>query len=151
MALTLASAAVAEERQPSQPPAGESSGPFGAIGRLFGDVFNGVTGDLKSMTGRVGDLGGKATDAAKDAAGTVARIPATRVVAGRQKCERAPNGGPDCQAAAEALCRAKGLAGGRSLDIQSAQSCPAQVWLSAREPQPGECATDSFVTRAVCQ
>jgi hypothetical protein len=39
----------------------------------------------------------------------------------------------------------------RSLDTQSAQKCPARVWLSGRLPAENECPLETFVTRAVCQ
>jgi hypothetical protein len=98
------------------------------------------------------------TEAAKDAANatldvatSIIRLPGTRLVAGRHRCEPAPNGAPDCQAAASSLCRARGFQTGRSLDMQSEQKCPASVWLSGSSPAEGECGTEHYVTRAVCQ
>jgi hypothetical protein len=51
----------------------------------------------------------------------------------------------------DALCRAKGFQGGRTLDIASGQRCPARVYLENRPPKEGECRQETFVTRAVCQ
>ena len=78
-------------------------------------------------------------------------LPKTKIVSGRERCETAANGAPDCQGAIEALCRGKGLAAGGSLDIQSVQKCPARVWISGAQPKAGECRMESYVQRAFCQ
>lgn len=93
----------------------------------------------------------EAGEALKDAATAVARLPATGVVVGRERCESAPNGSPDCRTAADNVCRSQGYRGGRSLDVQAAERCPARVYISGRAPTPGECRTETFVIRAVCQ
>jgi hypothetical protein len=62
----------------------------------------------------------------------------------------APNGAPDCIAAAITLCKGKGFAGGTSADMTTADVCPAQVYLSGRSGGEG-CHTETFVSRAVCQ
>jgi len=89
-------------------------------------------------------------EGAKEAADAVARIPAARVVSGHQKCTLAANGAPDCLAAANAICKAKGFQAGKSVDMTTAEVCPAQVYLSGRNSGPG-CHTDTFVSRALCQ
>jgi hypothetical protein len=89
-------------------------------------------------------------EGAKEAADAVARIPAARVVSGHQKCTLAPNGAPDCLAAANAICTAKGFQSGKSVDMTTAEVCPAQVYLSGRNSGPG-CRTETFVSRALCQ
>lgn len=106
---------------------------------------------LKSATslGAAQDAAKGAASATMDAATSMIRLPGTRVVAGRQRCERAPNGGPDCQAAANVICVGKGFRTGRSLDMQSEENCPASAWLSGRTETA--CPTEHFVTRAVCQ
>ena len=38
----------------------------------------------------------------------------------RERCPIAPNGAPDCKAAAEIMCRTKGFATGNSVDYQTA-------------------------------
>jgi len=78
-------------------------------------------------------------------------LPRTKIVSGRERCETAANGAPDCRGAIEALCRSKGLAAGKSLDIQSAQKCPARVWISGAQPTTGECRMESYVQRAFCR
>ena len=91
-----------------------------------------------------------AADATKDAFGVVAKLPLTRVVTGRERCQLAPNGAPDCLAAAEALCRKQGYSTGKSLDFTSAEHCPPKVMLSARQSED-ECITVTFISRAMCQ
>jgi hypothetical protein len=93
----------------------------------------------------------KAGDAAKEAATAMIRLPNTRVIEVREKCEAATNGAPDCRAAANTACRGKGFNNGQPVDIQTAQKCPATIWLSGRAPGDGECKLETAVTRAVCQ
>ena len=66
-----------------------------------------------------------AKDAA-DAAGTASNCPATNVVAGHEVCRIAPNGAPDCVAAADAICKGKGFKSGKSVDMTTAENCPRQ-------------------------
>jgi len=124
---------------PPSPPATRLPTPaesFNAIGRLFGGATD-AAGDVAKGVG--------------DAAGTVARLPLTNVVNGKEMCVNAPNGAPDCAAASEALCRAKGFSRGASLDITSAYRCPAAFWAERREPNDRECVNEAFVSKAACQ
>ncbi len=89
-------------------------------------------------------------DNAKQAADAVGKLRNTSVVFGNEKCGVAPNGAPDCVAAARALCKAKGYESGQSLDMTTAEDCPAKVYLSGRNTGP-ECASVTFVSRALCQ
>jgi hypothetical protein len=89
-------------------------------------------------------------EGAKDAAGAVTRIPTARVVTGHEKCTIAPNGAPDCLVAANAICKTKGFASGKSVDMTTAEICPAQVYISGRSSGEG-CHTETFVSRALCQ
>jgi hypothetical protein len=73
------------------------------------------------------------------------------VVTGRSVCPVAGNGAPDCKAASDRLCKDKGYKDGKSLDIETAEKCSAKVYLSGRTGAPGECRTENFVTRAICQ
>ena len=96
-------------------------------------------------------LGNQTFDAAKDATGAVIGLPNARVVSARERCAPAQNGSPDCQTAADTLCRGKGFQSGKSLDTQSELKCPAKILLERRTPSEGECPTEIFVTRAMCQ
>jgi hypothetical protein len=92
----------------------------------------------------------EAAAAAKEAADALARFPNTKIIEGRERCELAANGSPDCVAAAEKICRAKGFAIGKSADIQSSRKCSVRAWLSGN-PSREACTTETFVTKAACQ
>lgn len=92
----------------------------------------------------------EATEAAKGAADAVVRLPEQRTVTGREQCPVAPNGAPDCGAAATALCRAKGFGSGKSVDSTTAEICPPRVMLSGRQTGSAECRMETFISRALC-
>lgn len=116
------------------------------IGSSFKDAGKGV-----ENFGREAGVAAKSTvDGARDAAGAVVRIPAARVLKGHEKCRLAPNGAPDCVAAATAICKKHGFESGSSADMTTAEVCPAQVYLSGRS-SGSECRTETFVSRALCQ
>jgi hypothetical protein len=91
-----------------------------------------------------------AADATRDAMGAVAKLPMSRIVQGRERCNTAPNGAPDCLAAAETLCRKQGFSTGKSIDFTSAESCPVKAWLGDKQSD-GECRTVTFISKAMCQ
>jgi hypothetical protein len=166
--LNVTSPPSAAEPPAAQPPAAQPQNPgfrpgfIDAFGRFIDDSAAKLNSQLKSTNETLGNIGSQTSGAAKDAAigavgtardaaGTIVGLPSARMVSGRERCETAPNGAPDCRAAADAACRAKGFGAGRSLDTQSVQKCPARVWLSGHLPAEGECPHETFVTRAVCQ
>jgi hypothetical protein len=170
LGLFLAQAATAEEaRQPQAPPAQQQTkepGVFESIARWFENGFSNLKNGMKGGIDNLGDkatntgktigekaaeVGKGAADATKGAVDAVKKLPATRVVEGRVQCDVAANGAPDCRAAALSICAAKGLASGTSMDFVSAEKCPAAVWMNRRKAEPGECVTETFVTRAMCQ
>lgn len=135
---------------------------IGALGRLLNQSISnvgaaanaGVKGageTIGATSSAAGDLARGVTSGVTDAAGTVARLPLSNVVAGFQRCAIAGNGAPDCGVASVALCRSKGFSTGSSIDITSSRKCPASVWSQGREPMPGECQDEFFVSRAMCQ
>jgi hypothetical protein len=135
---------------------------IGALGRLLNQSISnvgaaanaGVKGageTIGATSSAAGDLARGVTSGVTDAAGTVARLPLSNVVAGFQRCAIAGNGAPDCGVASVALCQSKGFSTGSSIDITSSRKCPASVWSQGREPMPGECQDESFVSRAMCQ
>jgi hypothetical protein len=151
-ALVVWAGAAAAQDAPQRPR--PEPGLFGIFGKWVDDTLSDVNSGLGDARGTLNDAAGRATDTAKDAADTaakVARIPLTGVVSGRQRCLAAPNQAPDCQAATDALCRDKGFKSGRSVDVQSAQKCPAEVWISGRQATAAECTMETYVTRAMCQ
>jgi hypothetical protein len=137
----------AQAEPPAVPPPSYQPGFLDTLGRWFGDSRSALESQLKSTQEAIGNVGSQA----RDAAGSVVAIPGTRVVTGRQLCPSAANGAPDCQQGVDALCRAKGFQGGRSLDVTSGQRCPARVYIENRPPKEGECRMETYVTRAVCQ
>jgi hypothetical protein len=128
----------------------EEPGLFEGIARWFDETFSGAGRQVENFGNEAGIAAKTTVDSAKDAAGAVARIPAARVMSGHAKCTTAPNGAPDCIAAANALCKAKGFESGRSLDMTTAEVCPAKVLMSGRSA-PGDCRDETFVSRAFCQ
>ena len=93
----------------------------------------------------------EAAAATKSATDAMLKLPVTRMIEGRERCQVAPNGSPDCRAAVDAICKAKGFDGGKSLDTQTAEKCSPRAWLSRRLTGQGECRIETFVTRAACQ
>ena len=88
---------------------------------------------------------------ARDAGDNLSRFSKQQVVAGRVKCPLAANGAPDCKVAADRLCTDNGFKGGRSINSDSAENCPASVILSDKPPEPANCQVENFVIRALCQ
>jgi hypothetical protein len=163
---------------PASPHPVDKPGLFEAIGRWIDRGNDSFRDHLRGSRRRVDEtaessrqIGDKATDIGKGAAelgkgavdvtkgaveatrgaiDTVVRLPAARVINGHERCGVAPNGAPDCVAAAEALCRRQGFSSGKSLDFTSAEECSARVMLSGRQSN-NDCVTVTFISRAVCQ
>jgi hypothetical protein len=155
-ALVLGSALAAAQDAAKQP-APEPEGFFARMGHWFDQSAENFNAGVRSMRQRFQNFGNEAgvvarttVDNTKAAADAVARLPNARVVRGHEKCKIAPNGAPDCVAAAIAMCKAKGFEGGSSLDMTTAEVCPAQVYLSGRSSGEG-CHTETFVSRVLCQ
>lgn len=145
--------------QPKQP------GVFEAIGRWFDEGASNFRDHLRGAKQKMDDLnddaaanskgfsenaakvGQGAADATKNAVDAVAKLPTARLMNGRERCGNAPNGAPDCVAAAEALCRKYGYTSGKSMDFTSAEECPVKAVLG----QTNECTTVTFISRAMCQ
>jgi hypothetical protein len=159
----LSASAAAPAQQPQQsdsPPAAAESkfDPFGSIARWFDQSFSKLGSSFKDAKSNVDNFNREAavaarstTEAAKDAADAVVRLPTARVVTGHQNCAIAANGAPDCLSAAGAMCKAQGFQSGKSVDITTAEECPTSVMLGRRAAEPGECRTVNFVSRALCQ
>ena len=153
--VAMASAlAVAQDHASPKP---DEPGILGGIGRWFEQQADNLSSSFKDAGKKVQNFGQEAgiaakttVEGAKDAAGAMARLPSARVITGHEKCRIAPNGAPDCVAAAVAMCKAKGFESGKSADMTTAEICPAQVYLSGRG-SGAECRTETFVSRAFCQ
>jgi hypothetical protein len=142
---------------PAQPAPAERPGFIYAFGRWW-DSARGKIEDLKKQSNGVGngasevtqDVLQHAAEATKDAATAIARLPGARFIEVHQRCAVAPNGAPDCRAAAANVCRSKGFNDGHPVDVQSSENCPPAVWMSGREPKPGECPEETVVLMAAC-
>ena len=101
----------------------------------------------------------KSTEAAADmmkgaakAADTMSKnLGGSHLIAGPIVCPLAPNGAPDCRAAAVQLCKQHGYQTGSSVDYVTAEKCPAEVTIAGRRPESGECPIEHTVTKAICQ
>jgi hypothetical protein len=133
------------------PPEAFKPGFIDAVGRWLEEGANRFKSDMQGAQEKFDKFGNQARDTAKETTGAVIGLPNARVIAGHERCVAAQGGGPDCQAAADAVCRGKGFQGGKSLDTQSEQKCPTKLLLEGRAPNATECPTTIFVTRAMCQ
>jgi hypothetical protein len=134
------------ESAPPAVPRVENPGLFNEIGKLF-DNPSSILPTLKDPRETIDDFNARA----KDAADALTRLVAPSIVKGRMPCPVQANGAPDCKAASDKLCQTNGFKEGKSLDTDSAQSCPAAALLSGGNRQPGNCRTNNYVTRALCQ
>lgn len=132
--------------QPSTPakPA-HNPGLVEELGKLLKDSASNLSSGWKGSQKTLEDLNAKT----KDATESLTRVQS--VTTGRAACPMTANGAPDCNVAAEQLCKGKGFKSGKSLDIETSEKCSAKVYLSGRTGAPGECRTENYVTRAVCQ
>jgi hypothetical protein len=137
------------------PPSPEKPGFISAFGSWMQRGVANMGAGFGAIGGRTSEAAKGAADAAtgiaRDTAATVTRLPATRIIGGRERCVLAPNGAPDCRIAAEALCRAKGYGSGTSVDFETDEKCPPPYRLSSRNTPEGVCTMEHFVTRALCQ
>lgn len=130
---------------PHPAPRSGSSGFVEELGKLLKDSASHLSSGLKGSQKTLEDFNAKTKSA------TDGLTKMQSVTTGRAACPVAANGAPDCNTAAETLCKAKGFANGKSLDIETAEKCSARVYISGRTGAPGECRTENFVTRALCQ
>jgi hypothetical protein len=131
---------------PAEAPPPENPGLINEIGKMFDKLPT-----LKSPGETIDDLNARAKDAAKGASDTLSRITTSSMVTGRMTCPLSANGAPDCKSASDKLCQSKGFKDGKSLLTDSAETCSAKVLIPGRARKPGDCRTDTFVTRALCQ
>lgn len=148
---------------PVQPPqattrpedASKRDGFFDALNRWMDKSAKDFKASVDESNAKWREFGEQTEKAAKDAAAAqkeaaeaFKNLSNVRVVEGRQICVQAPNGSPDCQAAAEVICRGKGFGKGQSADIQTTRKCSAKAFLTRNA---GECRTETVVVKAACQ
>lgn len=145
--------------RPAAPPAlsppPKKEGFFDALGRWWDQSQSEFRANIDKMKGQIDSFNQRtvkatrdAVEATRDATDALVKLPSTRIVEGRERCGIAPNGSPDCQAAAEMICRSKGFKSGASANIESARKCSARALLSRSDE---DCTTETIVTRAACQ
>jgi hypothetical protein len=135
-----------QQIEPS-PPRDENPGLINEIGKLF-EKSKSLLPPLKSPSETIDDFNARTKDAGQNLS-NMAR-PST-MVSGRAACLVAANGAPDCKAGADRLCQSKGYTEGKSLDTDAAEKCSPKVYLPGRKREPGDCRTENYVTRALCQ
>lgn len=133
--------------QPVEPPREENPGLINEIGKLF-EKSKSLLPPLKSPGETLEELNA----GAKDSGGGLSNLARPSImVSGRAACLVAANGAPDCKAGADRLCQSKGYKEGKSLDTDAAEKCSPKVFLPGYKRQPGDCKTENYVTRALCQ
>jgi hypothetical protein len=144
------------ENEPAPPPSPqpvpeENPGLINELGKLW-DKSRSMLPAIKSPQETIEDLNARARDATRDAGDSLSRIakPAL-MVTGRMGCPVSANGAPDCKTGADKLCQSKGYKEGKSLDTDAAEKCSAKVYLPGHKREPGDCRTENYVTRALCQ
>jgi hypothetical protein len=138
--------------QPVEPPApAENPGLINEIGKLF-EKSKSLLPTIKSPGETIDDLNARAKDAARDAGDSLTSLAKpSLMVKGRAACGVAANGAPDCKAGADKLCQSKGYKEGKSVDTDAAEKCSPKVFIPGRQREPGDCKTENYVTRALCQ
>jgi len=135
--------------QQIEPPAAEPENPglINEIGKLF-EKSKSILPSLKSPSETVDDFNARAKGAGESLS-NMARP--SIMVTGRAACVVSANGAPDCKAGADKLCQTKGYKEGKSLDTDAAEKCSPKVFIPGRKREPGDCKTENYVTRALCQ
>jgi len=118
--------------------------------RRMDDLGDQAAANSRDLQERAAEAGRGAAELTKGAVETMVKLPAGRPVFGRERCTTAPNGAPDCVAAAEALCRKHGFSTGKSMEFTQAEECPPRSVLAARQSDV-QCVTVTFISRAMCQ
>jgi hypothetical protein len=137
-----------QQIEPPPPPApAENPGLINEIGKLF-EKSKSLLPTIKSPGETIDDLNARAKDAG-DSLTNLAKP--SLMVKGRAACAVAANGAPDCKAGADKLCQSKGYKEGKSVDTDAAEKCSPKVYIPGRQRQPGDCKTENYVTRALCQ
>jgi hypothetical protein len=136
-----------QQIEPSPPPRDENPGLINEIGKLF-EKSKSLLPPLKSPSETIDDLNARTKDAWQSLSNMAKP---SSMVKGRAACLVAANGAPDCKAGADKLCQSNGYKEGKSLDTDAAEKCPPKVYMPGYKRQPGDCKTENYVTRALCQ
>ena len=136
-----------EPAPPPPAPSGENPGLINEMGKLFEKSLS-ILPKMKSPSETIDDLNARAKGAGESLSNMAKP---SLMVTGRAACMVAANGAPDCKTGADKLCQTKGYKEGKSLDTDAAEKCSPKVFIPGRKREPGDCRTENFVTRALCQ
>ncbi|MCP4619223.1 MAG: hypothetical protein GY844_22645 [Bradyrhizobium sp.] len=126
-----------QQPEPDAPPAREENpGLINELGKLW-DKSISVLPKIKSPSETLDDLSNMAKPSS--------------MVTGRMACVVSTNGAPDCKLGADRLCQSKGYKDGKSLDTDAVEKCSPKVYIPGRKREPGDCRTESYVIKALCQ
>jgi hypothetical protein len=129
-----------QQPEPAAPPAREENpGLINELGKLWDKLPR-----IKSPSETLEDIKG-----ASESLSNMAK-PST-LVTGRMACAISASGAPDCKAGADRLCQSKGYKEGKSLDVDSAEKCSPKAYIPGRKREPGDCKTENYVIKALCQ
>ena len=129
------------------PPREENPGLINELGKLWDKSISALP-KIKSPSETLDDLNARAKDAGE---GLTNLARPSIMVSGRAACAVAANGAPDCKTGADRLCQSKGYKEGSSLDTDAAEKCAPKAYIPGRKREPGDCKTENYVTRALCQ
>ncbi|HXI05760.1 MAG: hypothetical protein ACRC1G_11350 [Bradyrhizobium sp.] len=130
-------AAAPPQPEPAAPPAREENpGLINELGKLWDKSISALP-KIKSPSETFDDLSNMAK-------------PST-MVTGRMACVVSSNGAADCKLGADRLCQSKGYKDGKSLDTDAVEKCAPKAYIPGRQRQPGDCKTESYVIKALCQ
>jgi hypothetical protein len=140
---------------PPAPGAPRKDNFFETVGRWWDKSSADFKQSVEEQNAKWRELNSKNEKAAKDAAAAsreaaeaFKNLSNVRMVEGRQVCETAANGSPDCQAAAEVFCRSKGFKTGKSADITTSRKCSIRGMLHR---DASECKVETVMIKAACQ
>jgi hypothetical protein len=136
-----------QQVEPPQAPRDENPGLINEIGKLF-EKSKSLLPPLKSPSETIDDFNARTKDAGQSLSNMAKP---SIMVSGRTACLVSANGAPDCKAGADRLCQSKGYKDGKSLVTDAAEKCSPKVYLPGYKRQPGDCKTENYVTRALCQ
>jgi hypothetical protein len=141
-----------QQNEPAPPSPPENPGLINELGKLW-DKSKSILPTLKSPQEAIEDLNAHTKDAGEGLSrlANPSLIKPSLMVSGRMGCPVSSNGAPDCKAGADKLCQSKGYQEGKSLDTDAAEKCSPKVYLPGRKREPGDCRTENYVTRALCQ
>ncbi|MGQ0685589.1 hypothetical protein [Bradyrhizobium sp.] len=129
-----------QQPEPAAPPAREENpGLINELGKLWDKLPR-----IKSPAETLQDIKG-----ASESLGNLAKP--SSMVTGRMACAVSANGAPDCKSGADRLCQNKGYKEGKSLDVDAAEKCSPKAFIPGRKREPGDCKTENYVIKALCQ